>query len=409
MVLAFRNHLILAVVAATMLFNLALCFVNTNFMAMREVHVILAEMAIMAAAFGLLVFASRPLDLRWVCFALAMVVCAILVMVMRGEVQPKTVRDLIIIPAFVLLGMQFGRRDLSKALIALCLVVLAVGIVEAALLDTYQKYFNIIRYFISKGSTPEEQASFNSTSLFVSGMRPGGRVLGDFLGQQRVSSIFLEPVSSAMFAAIVAFYALAMFDEIDHRNAAALLAMAAILLVLSDGRLAMGLTLAAVIAWALLYRLPKLSLYLYLPAAVAVAFLIDALREARDTSDNILGRLSKTVELLGSMDLGILLGLSRFPVSTVDSGIAYMIEGVGLLGTVVFWCGLCALLRYDDRAQRRFAHMICLYLSLSWLVTYGTFTIKTAGLLWFLAGTLQLTERRTSFPTLFKHHQPYSQ
>ncbi|QNT69175.1 hypothetical protein [Defluviicoccus vanus] len=394
-----RSHIILGLVAATLFFNFGLCFVNTNVAAVGEAHVILAEALIMAATWGVLLLSGRPLDTRWVCFALAIVVFAVLVMILREQIQPKTVRDLIIIPTFVLLGIQYGRRDLSKALIALCVVVLAVGIVEAALLDTYQKYFNIIRYFISKGSTPEEQASFNSTSLFVSGIRSGGRVLGGFLGEQRVSSIFLEPVSSAMFAAIVAFYTLSVFDEIDRSSAVALLTMAAIFLVLSDGRLAMGLTLAAVVAFVVLYQLPKLSLYLYLPAAVGFAFVVDALRQAQSTSDDLPGRLSKTAQIVGSMDMQVMLGLSLFPRSTVDSGVAYLIEGIGLVGTAVFWCGLCTLMRYDDRCQRRLAHMICLYLSLSWLVSYATFTIKTAALLWFLLGTVQaqrLGSNRTS-------------
>jgi putative polymerase len=391
-----RPLITLGLVAATLFFNVALCFVNTNVTAVREVHVILAEAVIMASTWGVLLLSGRTLQTRWICFALACVVFAILVMILRQEVLLKSVRDLIIIPTFVLLGIQFGRRDLSKLLIALCVVVLAMAIAEVAFLDTYQKYFNIIRYFISKGATPEEQATFTSTSLFVSGMRSGGRMLGlgDFLGQQRASSIFLEPVSSAMFAAIVFFYTLSVFNEIDKLRAAALLTLATIFLVLSDGRLAMGLTAAAIVAYALLYRLPKLSLYLYLLAAVAFAFVVESIRQVQSTSDDVLGRLSKTAQILGSMDMSVMLGLSRFPRSAVDSGIAYMIEGIGLLGTAVFWCGLCTIMRYDDRAQRRFAHMICLYLSLSWLVSYATFTIKTAALLWFLFGTLQVSSSR---------------
>lgn len=382
------DAIVFALIAATLFFNFALCFVNTKVAGLSEAHIILAEAAIISATWGVLLMSLRPLDLRWLCFTIAIVLCAILVMILREQVQAKTVRDLIIIPTFVLLGIQYGRHDLSKPLIVLCAVVLAIGLVEAALTDTYVKYFDIIHYFIAKGATPEEAATFNDTSLFVSGIRPGGRVLGDFLGQQRVSSIFLEPVSSAMFAAIIVFYTFSVFDMIDRRRGLALLAFALIFLVLSDGRLAMGLTLAAVLAYTLLYRLPKLVLYLYLPAAVALAFALDALRwTAR--GDDVVGRVGTTARLLGGMDLSVVTGLADFSTPTVDSGIAYLIGGAGLLGAVVVWCGLCSLTRYDDNAQRRIAHMVCLYLSLSWLVSYATFTIKTAGILWFLFGTLQ--------------------
>lgn len=395
---------VLGLIAATLFFNYALCFINTRFATVGEGQVILAEAMVMAATWGALLLSRRPVDLRWLSFALAVVCCSILVMFLREEVLAKTVRDLIIIPTFVLLGMQYGCRDLSKPLIVLCAVVVTLGVFEAAFTDAYVRYFDIIRYFIAKGATPEEQAAYNGTSLFVSGIRTDGRILGDFLGKQRVSSIFLEPVSSAMFAAIVIFYTLSVFDEISRLRSMALLVMAAILLVMTDGRLAMGLSLAAVAVWAVLYRLPKLSLFLYLPAAVALAFGVGTMRQG---GDDIVGRLGTTAQLLASMDLGVVTGGSGFTSSTVvDSGIAYLIGSIGLFGTVLVWCSLCSLARYDNVPQRRFAHMICLYLSLSWLVSSATFTIKTAGLLWFLFGTLQPPFRTDRRPRTASGRQP---
>lgn len=173
--------IVLSVIAATLFFNYLLCFINTNVSTVGEAQVILAEAMIMAVSWGVLLLSRRQLDLRWICFALAIVFCAVWVMVLRQEVQPKTVRDLIIIPTFVLLGIQFGRRDLSKPLVFLCFVVFVLGVCEAAMTDIYLKYFNIIHYFIAKGATPEEQAAYNGTSLFVSGIEPMGDYWVTFL------------------------------------------------------------------------------------------------------------------------------------------------------------------------------------------------------------------------------------
>jgi hypothetical protein len=58
--------------------------------------------------------------------------------------------------------------------------------------------------------------------------------------------------------------------------------------------------------------------------------------------DNLLGRISNTATGLQSMTLDVYLGFAPSALSTVDSGIAYLIENVGLIGTVIFWCAFCA-------------------------------------------------------------------
>jgi hypothetical protein len=60
-------------IAATLFFNFGLCFINNKAMAVGEAHVVLAEAMIMAATWGVLLMSRRPLDLCWVCFAIAIV------------------------------------------------------------------------------------------------------------------------------------------------------------------------------------------------------------------------------------------------------------------------------------------------------------------------------------------------
>jgi putative polymerase len=277
-------------------------------------------------------------------------------------------------------------------------LVFFVAFIEAGFTDQYQQYMDISGYYISKGATPEEQATIHDTTLFASAIRPNSRMFGSFLlGDLRVSSIFLEPVSLGMFTAIVACYALAAGDEITRGRRMACLAFAFVFLVLCDGRLASGLVILALAARFILFRLPKIVLFLYLPLTVGIALLLQFILPFTPQGDNLLGRINVTATLLRSMTLDVYLGLSPSALSTVDSGIAYLIESVGLIGVAIFWCALCALCLYNDRAQRTFAHAVCLYLSISWLVSYATFTIKTAAFLWFLFGTFQAGQK-TSAP-----------
>ena len=386
----YEKPMIGLIIMSCLLFNYFLCILNTHFISVTDKDVIGAEILLMAASWGTLIWSGKRLHVGWLCFALAFILIPVLVMVLREQPMPKTIRDIIIVPTFVLLGMRYGRRDLAGPIIAICALVFCVAFVEASFVDKYQGYVNVISYYISKGSIPQEQATFNGTDLFVSAVRADGRMFGSFLGDLRASSIFLEPVSFGMFAAIIAFYALGAGHEIKRGRMITCLAFSIIFIVLCDGRLALGLVILAFATHFVLYQLPKIVLFLYLPLTVGMALLLQAILPFTPEGDNILTRMTNTAALMRSMTLQVALGLSPFALPTVDSGIAYLIESVGLTGAVIFWCALCALCRYDDRAQRTFAHLVCLYLSVSWLCSYATFTIKTAAVLWFLFGTFQL-------------------
>jgi putative polymerase len=385
----YEKPLIGLIVIGCLLFNYFLCILNTHVVTVTDTHIIGAELLLMATAWGVLLWGGKRLQVGWLCLALACVLIPVLVMILREQPMLKTVRDIIIVPTFVLLGIRYGRDDLSGFVVGVCALVFCVAVFEVSFAAQFEQLVDIIGYYISKGATSEEQATFNGTRLFVSAIRPDGRMFGGFLGNMRASSIFLEPVSLGMFAAIVASYALAAGDEITPGRRIACLAFAFVFIVLCDGRLALGLVILALTARLVLYLLPKVVLFLYLPMTIGMVLLLQAILPFVAQGDNLLGRISTTAVLLRWMTLDVYLGLSPSAFSTLDSGIAYLIESIGLIGVTIFWCALCALSRYDDRAQRAFAHMSCLYLSISWLVSSASFTIKTAAFLWFLFGTFQ--------------------
>jgi putative polymerase len=394
---SYEKQLIKLIIVGCLVFNYILCISNTHFISVDDNHVIGAELILIASSWGVLMWGNKQLHIGWLCLAVGFVAIPVFVMILREQLMPKTVRDIIIVPTFVLLGMRYGRHNLSGFVVALCALVFFVALIEVSFVDQYQQYVDVISYYISKGATAEEQSKFHDTRLFVSAIRPNGRMFGSFLGDLRASSIFLEPVSLGMFATIVACYALAAGDDIALGRRMTCLAFAFVFVILCDGRLAFGLVILALATRFILFRLPKIVLFLYLPLAIGFALLLQIILPFTPDGDNLLGRINTTAILLRSMPLDVYLGLSPSRLSTVDSGIAYMIESVGFIGVAIFWSALCALCLYNDRVQKTFAHVVCFYLSISWLVSYATFTIKTAALLWFLFGTFQ-TERKMAVP-----------
>ena len=80
--------------------------------------------------------------------------------------------------AFFLLGLR--ARDLRSAdfiVVISAAVVTAVALFEYFFVDVYLRYFNIIMYYVARGSVATERLEILSTNLFESGIRPEGRAL----------------------------------------------------------------------------------------------------------------------------------------------------------------------------------------------------------------------------------------
>ena len=81
-------------------------------------------------------------------------------------------------------------------------IVLVVGLFEYGFLKQFVRFFDILGYYVSRGTVQAAAAEMSGDRLFASGMRYEGRTLLPMLGEHRVSSVFLEPVSVGNFGAI---------------------------------------------------------------------------------------------------------------------------------------------------------------------------------------------------------------
>ncbi len=362
-----------------LLFNAGLCFLNTMGLPVSGGTVAGAEACIVMLA---LAFALDHRAGPWLVLAV-LAAYAILLLVLRGSTDPKLIRDLLIPVAFYNLGLRAPDiRDADRAALAAGLVVVAMGLFEYAALPVYEQVFNIVRYYIARGTMTAAEMNGLTGSLFASGVRPDARTILPFLGPHRVSSVFLEPVSAGNFGAIL--FAWGLYRP-EMRGRAWLFACAAAAIILADARF--GAVVCVAIAAALVgaHRLPRL-LWFGLPCAILLALAICGFEStASDRTNNFVGRLLVAAEIITALPVEGVFGASNEKVFVADAGYAYVLLQLGLVGGLAAWL-LFVLMPAGSADAWRLRCAVATYLCLLLVISDSPFSIKTAALLWFLLG-----------------------
>jgi putative polymerase len=271
---------------------------------------------------------------------------------------------------------------------------LAFGVFEYFFLDTFLKIFGIAEYYIARGTLEDSEHALNvSKGLMVSGFRPEdqGRALLSFLGDHRVSSIFLEPITLGNFGTWVTLWAVVrslMEGRLYIWSALGGLA----LLVLSDARFDAFFVVLGVVILITPPRITTLPIFL-LPFLVIIALYI--LAASADPYDGrpmlegraIYDRLLYSGRVLSYLDAYNWFGLEAARADVMDAGYAYVISNVGIIGAAVLWI-LVMSLQGSSRYFFAFRNVAAVYLAASLCISASQFTIKIAALLWFLLGVL---------------------
>jgi putative polymerase len=378
-------------VFAALSFNFFLCFVNTNVVGISSVHVMAAEMLIVGLT---LLFAYRSIGPNQVVLICGIFFYLLTLSTVRAMGSPdsafdiKTIRDFIIPIAFFLLGTRIKNLADVDLIVKICAVVVsALAIYEYFYLDTYLQYFNILAYYISRGTVEVEHTIWLSNNLFVSGIRPEGRTLFPFLGDHRVSSIFLEPVSPGNFAVTLFFWALVR-SYFEKKFYFGLFLMATFLTIMADNRFGIVLCAAAFVASLVPHRYQRIAL-IFAPFVFILALLGGAFMYPDAEIDNsIWGRFLSSGQSLASFNIWNWLGVGK-ALDEWDSGYAYTISRTGIIGFAALW-GLYMTFKGASAQFQMFRVFCGLYFATILIVSYSPYTIKTASLLWFLLGALSV-------------------
>ena len=328
-------------------------------------------------------------------------------MLIRSEFDPKIARDLLIPIAFFFLGSYLGSlRSADRLVTVLIFVALGVALFEWLALNTYLHYFDVIHYYLARGTEQTLEAD-NAVGLFIKGTdttaglfinatRFGARTLLPFLGEHRVSGIFMEPVSVGNFGAIAfAWVLLRDFSRI-WVFVAKILAILTII-VLADARFGFYLCIFTVVVYfAAPFIRPTMLFLAPFLAVIALVTYTGAHWQEAWGGNSITGRFLSAGNELIILDLWQVLGLRLSDVFVSgyagDAGYGYALVKVGLVGLAAMWALFVYAPVFDEDAWR-FKNFIAFYVVFLLTVSASLFSIKTAALLWFLYGTLNSPER----------------
>jgi putative polymerase len=385
------------VVFAAVLFNLALCFVNTTLFGVGVSAVIAAEIALIGMALGLIWYRGYAL------YTILLLLTAYFfaVMLIRSELDPKIARDLVIPIVFFFLGRYLGSfRSADRLVTLLIFVALGCALFEWLALNTYLHFFDVIHYYQARGTEQTLEAD-TAAGLFIKGTETAGglfinatrfdeRTLLPFLGEHRVSGIFMEPVSLGNFGAIAFAWVLLRDRSRIWIFGAKILAIATIL-VLADARFGFYLCLFALVIY-IAAPLIRPTMLFVAPFLAIIALVTYSGIHWNEVWDNtIIGRFLSSGHSIASLDPWQVLGLRISNLFSSgyagDSGYGYVLVKVGLVGLAAIW----ALFTYApvlDEDAWRFKLFIVFYIVFLLTISASLFSIKTAALLWFLYGTL---------------------
>jgi hypothetical protein len=383
-----RHIYVIGVVLSSVLYNCVLAMINANVMPLGFAHVALTEILILLA--GLVFILRKGLyeeDLAVLAFALFTLAMAVYMSAVNRMVFIDYFRNVLIIFCFAILGTWANRGTVRAAFKWACWLVLGGLMIEIFLLDLYGELFYPMSYF--ENTRGLEQVAFDGSKLFQNVLRIPGRFSFGII-DHRAASIFLEQVSLANFCGVLLIFLTCFWAELGRGERLLFIATIALILLTNDSRTMVMFSFVCIIGYFVFPRIPTGWTLLYMPLVLALGFLVLILRPEA-SGDTLDGRVVLTVKHIMEIDLFAILGLEAAKAAQfADSGYVYAVYAGTIFGLLLFWLFVCLFPAGDTAEQRRFAHLLSVFLFVNMMIGgNAVFSIKVAALLWFLAGYLK--------------------
>ena len=397
-----------ALIIGAITFNAVLCFINTSVAPIHNSYVVGSEMLIVAIA---LLACHRTIEPKSVLIIGAVLLYTALLAFIRSGISPeeglnlKVSRDFLIPVVFLLVGKAINDIRVADRIVYFATgLILVFALFEYFALDAYLRVFGVIEYYVARGSLDATNPSLQwANGLMLNGIRPpelGGRVLLPFLlDDHRVSSLFLESISLGNFGALVVFWGITrsrMERQLRFWSVAAGIA----LIILSDNRFNASFLGVGILMLLISPRLTTPAALVMPIVAIAGLCLAATNSQVQDVpfleGTTFHDRLLFSGRILLDLDISNWLGIQAHPY-TFDTGYAYVLCGVGLIGLAVAWCWFMSL-KGNNRYFYAFRNTIAAYYAALLCISQSQFTIKTAALLWFLLGALSVARCVASQP-----------
>ncbi len=380
-----------AIVVIAVCYNGFLAFVNANIISLNYSIVALTEISVLMLVLGLILHSGLEMsDSREIILITSIVVLALIISILNQKLFIDSIRNFLVIVAFFLLGKRASEQTVHNVFFIISSVVFVFLLLEIFALDIYVQILKPAFYYETTRGFAESE--YNSIGVFKNALSFEGRFSFGIFDGPRTASIFLEQVSLSNFAVILAIYIAVFAEKIQFKNKLIFISLIILILISSRSRAALALVVLVWIGYYLVPLMPKRIALAILPMSSLVAiFTYIFFAEGYDQfGDSLKGRLSLTGSLLYDIDFKSIFALQVRNLGLYgDSGLAYVINTNMLFGMIILWLYIGLITPANTNMQLRFLFLANMYF-FAILTISGTsvFSIKTAALLWFLAGFL---------------------
>ncbi|WP_268799389.1 hypothetical protein [Pseudomonas huanghezhanensis] len=369
-------------------YNAILSFVNAHAAGLNFGVVALTEIMVIGAGLFLILRGGLSKGDKNVIYLVCLfVVLGLLVSMINQRVFVDALRNALIVSIFVCLGRRASRETIIAAFLCCSILVLAVLILEVSSVSKYAALLKPASYFINTRGMAEFK--YNDTGLFNNALGFKGRFSYGIFDGPRTSSIFLEQVSLANYAAVTGVFLVSLWKFIGQKARVIHVGVVLLIIVSNNTRMTSILTLLSLVGYFLYPRVPKYSNAFLAPIIMAIAVMI-YLAFPLNHTDTFVGRTSKTGDFLFNMSLGEYFGNNIGGTSRLlDSGYPYLISTATVIGFIAYWLFVCFIVPQNTLERRRCANALSLYIFMNLLVS-GTaiFSMKTGAPLWLLVGLM---------------------
>lgn len=374
------------VVTASIFMNFGLAIINAHLFSVNKTIVSGCQIFIIAVAVavtlnGKLIIADRLI------YIISIVVAAILTtMLYTGDIDLKFIHDIFIFPIFIALGATVSKISL-RWFTAILIIIVAVALIDKYLPELYKYIVNPLSYYAKTRDwallTAKQQLGSlsNLSGLYVGAERSVGTYLG--VGTHRSGSIFLEPLSLSYFAVLFMIYLLEVRGRSLLQNLFYIL-LCSTLCVLSDTRTALVVLLLIVMLRPMLQIIPGRVVLVWPLILIALIVIALALGNLDMRNFDLGYRLSLTIDpLIDNGLVHVFMGGFKNAIFG-DSGVLYLLNGCGIVGTIAIYVLITRGMRGTD--CNALSHSVGIFIVVAAIFGSAFLSIKTVSFAGLIIG-----------------------
>ena len=399
-----REGLLVRVIVPTAaLYNGFLAIINAHVMPLGFAHVALAEIVLLFISLFYLLFRGvTQKALSVVSMIGFFAVVAAYTSAANGFPFVDFFRNMLIIAVFCQLGRMTDERTIKFVFRAVCVVVLAVLLLEIFLTRIYEDLFYPALYFSRTRGL--EQISFGGSKIFQNAVKIPGR-FSFGLSDHRTASVFLEQVSLANFSGVLDIYLVSRFKRLKTFDILLVASTIILILLTNDSRSMIAFSLICLVGYFVFPRLGGFSRSMIMPVILCAGTLVYFLRPDA-SGDTLDGRVALTMHGFYNLDFIGLLALNVRNIGAfADSGYIYVINASTVFGLIAFWAFVTFYPATVTKDQKRFAAALSIFIFMNMMIGGNAiFSIKIGALMWLLAGYMKSSAGETKL-TLASEHE----